>query len=34
MEKRNKAVCDAEAVPNLAGAVLCRKWGFKVLQVD
>ena len=33
MEKRNKAVCAAEAAPNFAGAVLCRKWRLKVTQV-
>lgn len=32
MEKRNKAVCGAEAAPNSVRAVLCRKWGLKVTQ--
>lgn len=33
MKKRNKAVCGAEAAPNFAGAVLCRKRRLKVTQV-
>ena len=33
MKKRNKAVCGAEAAPNFAETVLCRKWRLKVTQV-